>query len=61
MIEVEGYKAFRGTLIVTPVNGNEPFSLEGDFLYRPEYGCWYGCGRSFPADICTAEEDGHGA
>lgn len=56
MIEVEGYKAFHGKLIVSPVSQVEPFTLEGDFLYKPEADCWYGQGRSFPASICTIVE-----
>lgn len=35
MIEVEGYKAFHGSLLVTPVNGNPPFVIsDTDFLYN---------------------------
>lgn len=59
MICVDGYKAFRGTMRVTPVNSSfKPFSVEGDFLYKPEYDCWYcnpkggGFSRSFTSDIC---------
>lgn len=54
MIEVEGYKAFRGKLKITPKDPDIlPFTLEGDWLYRPDTGCWYGCGRSFCSEICT--------
>lgn len=62
MIEVDGYKAFHGTLRVTPVNGNEPYTLTGDCLYEPEHDCWYvqvpgmWC-QSIPADICEVVED----
>ena len=58
MIKVEGYKAFEGVLRVTPkCAGVEPFELEGQFLYKPDADCWYGCGRSFPAEICEVVED----
>ena len=57
MICVEGYKAFRGKMKITPFSvtdqGPPPFILEGDWLYKPETDCWYGCGRSFCAGICT--------
>ena len=61
MICVEGYKAFRGVMRITPTgDGAEPFDLPGDWLYKPEYKCWYGVvpGRtprtsSFPAEICA--------
>jgi hypothetical protein len=55
MINVEGYKAFRGTMRITPSqsSGADPFELTGDWLYRPDTGCWYGHGGSFGASICT--------
>ena len=57
MICVEGYKAFHGDMIVTPKNPEiKPFTMTGDWLYKPETGCWYGGGRSFPAGICTPVE-----
>lgn len=62
MIRVEGYKAFRGVMRVTPKPKEfEPFELSGDWLYKPDTGCWYGHGRSFHADICTVVEDSTGA
>lgn len=58
MIKVEGYKAFRGVMRITPKSKEfEPFDLAGDWLYKPDTGCWYGNGRSFHADICTVVED----
>lgn len=58
MIQVEGYKAFRGTMCIAPKDTRfEPFELRGDWLYRPDTDCWYGCGRSFCADICEIVED----
>ena len=61
MICVEGYKAFEGVLRVTPKSKiTEPFELKGQFLYNPFSRCWYGCGRSFVADICEVVSDvGH--
>lgn len=53
MIEVEGYKAFRGTLRISPKSPEiKPFDLEGDWLFKPETNCWYGQGCSFSAEIC---------
>lgn len=52
MIEVEGYRAFYGTMRITPKCSVPPFELTGDWLYKPSCDCWYGRGRSFGADIC---------
>lgn len=58
MIEVEGYRAFRGTLRITPINPRFPKQvLYGDWLYKPEFGCWYGRGSSYDADICEIVSD----
>lgn len=52
IISVDGYKAFHGDMKITPKNGT-PFQIVNrDWLYKPEYNCWYGDGRSFSADIC---------
>ena len=56
MIRAEGYKAFSGILKVTPPN-KEPYRVMGEFIYKPDTDCWYGRGRSFPADICSVIED----
>lgn len=57
MICVEGYKAFRGTMKITPkAPGIDPITITGDWLYRPDTGCWYGQGRSFMASICEPIE-----
>ena len=54
MIKVEGYKAFHGTMKVSPNNGlYTPFYItDKDWLYKPDTDCWYGNGQSFPAAIC---------
>lgn len=52
MIKLEGYKAFRGVLRVTPKCNITPFNLTGVFFYEPEYKCWYYRGRSYPEVIC---------
>jgi hypothetical protein len=59
MIKVEGYRAFHGTMRITPVksSGIEPFEITADWLYKPEYKCWYGQGRSFPEEICEVVRD----
>lgn len=58
MIRVEGYKAFRGVMRIIPKNEKfSPYEVEGDWLYKPEYDCWYGKGSSYPASICEVVED----
>ena len=57
MIKVEGYKVFRGAMRIVPKNGFNPFELEGEWLYKPDTGCWYCNGRSFSEDICEVAED----
>lgn len=58
MICVEGYKAFRGNMIVTPKNPlYPPFTMYGDWLYKPDTDCWYGCGSSYCAAICTPKPE----
>lgn len=63
MIEVDGYKAFRGTMRITPANPDkEPFEANSEWLYRPDTDCWYGRERyriisSFPAKMCKVVED----
>lgn len=58
MIYSEGYKAFRGTMRIVPKNSNtKPYELTADWLYKPEYQCWYGCGNSFPEEICEVVTD----
>lgn len=57
MIEVDGYKAFNGTMRITPKTIlMQPFEISGEWLYKPEYDCWY-CGESsYPARICEIVE-----
>lgn len=58
MIEVEGYKAFRGQMKIIPKNERiKPFIIDGDFLYKPDYKCWYNGGSSYPEDICHIVKD----
>lgn len=58
MIECENYKMFRGTMLITPKNPEfEPFTMTGDWLYKPEYQCWYCHCRSFPEAVCSVVED----
>jgi hypothetical protein len=58
MIKVEGYKAFNGTMKITPKNVLfPPFEIKGDWLYKPEYDCWYDGKSSYPASICEVIEE----
>ena len=59
IISVEGYKAFHGDMLIKPINRDSYVITDKDWLYKPEYECWYGNGQSFPASICEIiyEED----
>ena len=52
MLKSEGYMMFRGSATVRPVNG-QVFILTGDWLYKPEWDCWYVNGHSIPASIVS--------
>ena len=58
MINVDGYKAFRGVMKITPkCESVPPFELNGDWLFKPEFKCWYGCGSSYPEEICAVVQE----
>lgn len=62
MIKVEGYKAFKGTMRITPKNEKmviSPFEIYGEWLYKPQWDMWYCDGQSYPDDICEllSEDD----
>ena len=58
MIQVDGYEAFRGTMRITPQNPKFPQQeIHGDWLYKPDYDCWYGNGKSFMTEICEIVKD----
>jgi hypothetical protein len=57
MISVEGYRAFHGTMRITPKCSVPPFTVTADWLYKPEYDCWYGGGHSYPANISEVEQE----
>lgn len=54
IICVEGYKAFHGDMRIVPLNFLYPafYVCDKDWLYKPDTKCWYGDGRSFPAEVC---------
>lgn len=53
IISVEGYKAFRGVMQITPKNkAFQPYLLGGYWLYKADTGCWYCKGCSFTPDVC---------
>jgi hypothetical protein len=58
MIRVEGYCAFHGTMRITPKCSVPPFTVTADWLYKPDTGCWYGKGGSYPEWICEVEREG---
>ena len=52
MLSSEGYKMFRGTARIVPLTGRyKPYEVTGDWLYKPEWDCWYVKGSSYPAEI----------
>lgn len=54
VIEVEGYKAFRGIMKIEYKSLYAmPMEIAGEWLYKPDTGCWYCGGRSYPDVICT--------
>jgi hypothetical protein len=58
MIIVEGYKAFRGVMKITPKNEKFlPFLVDSEWLYKPDTDCWYGNGRSYVSSICEIVKD----
>lgn len=54
MIEVEGFKAFRGVMRVCILVGDQ--EVYGDWLYRPDTDCWYCRGESYPSGVCDVLE-----
>ena len=58
MLQCEGYKMFRGIGRIKSVNPKFPvLEIEGDWLYKPEWDCWYVNGSSYPAEIVEVVED----
>ena len=52
MIEVEGFKAFRGKMKVHLPIFKEYTVIAGEWLYMPDQDCWYCRGRSYPGEFC---------
>ena len=61
MLKCEGYKMFHGIMTITPKPVGEykipSMDIEGVWLYKPEYDCWYCNGSSYPAEICQVKVD----
>lgn len=58
MSEEKGFRPFFGKMKITPKSAKFPAKIfVGEWEYRPETDCWYGCGQSFPADICEILEE----
>lgn len=56
IIHIEGYRVFTGTMRITPKAAVPSYELRGDWLYKPETGCWYGLCSSFAEEICEIVE-----
>ena len=56
MLNCEGYRMMRGTMVVEPIGGKS-YKMHGVWLYKPEFDCWYCNGASYPAAIVTIYED----
>lgn len=41
MLKCNGYKMFKGKVLVDFQNGAKPFPVEGTWLHKPEDACWY--------------------
>lgn len=53
----EGYKIFNGAMIITPKSDKfKPFEVTGNWLYKPEYKCWYCNGSSYMEEICRIKD-----
>ena len=58
MLKCEGYKMFRGVgEIHNVITGNLITQEYGDWLYKPEYDCWYVNGKSYPSECLSIVED----
>ena len=58
ILKCEGYKMFEGKMLITPKNSSfKPFVEEGTWLYKPEWGYWYGKGTSYSSEVCTPIDD----
>ena len=58
MLKCENYMMFCGVMRITPKsNDMQPYEVEGTWLYKPEYACWYCKGSSYPKEICSVVVD----
>ena len=58
MLTSEGYKMFRGTGAIHNAKTGKEIELQcGDWLYKPEYDCWYVNGHSYPAECVKVLTD----
>ena len=58
MLCCEGYKMFRGTATIRPKSpSRKAYKENGDWLYKPEWDCWYVNGSSYPAEIVENIEE----
>ena len=54
MLEVEGYKMFKGTAVIVPkVDNIKPFKVGGTWLFKPEWGLWYVNGMPYSNEVVT--------
>ncbi len=57
ILRCEGYQMFEGIMEIVPKTDKlRPFTVEGTWLFKPEYNCWYCKGSSYPSDICKVIE-----
>lgn len=58
MLTSEGYKMFRGSgQIRNTQTGKTVRTERGDWLYKPDFKCWYVNGSSYPAECVTVVDD----
>lgn len=57
ILKCENYMMFEGVMTITPKTDKvKPFEVDGVWLYKPEYDCWYCKGSSYTAGICSIKE-----
>lgn len=52
VITVNGYRAFIGTMKIR-LEGFPEEEIYGQWLYRPDTGCWYCAGHTYTWSMCT--------
>ena len=57
MLDCEGYKMFKGSMKISPLNSKSSYLKTGVWLYKPDTKCWYCYGVSYPKEVCEIITD----